>query len=112
MTRIRNLPGEFESEAAFRKAAIKRLTDNGYEVRQTSTNKKMYRQFRGLGDTFIRNPDWEDGVWKQVEFKLGSHWKWSCDEQEIAYREGSLLVFWWICDVENFMVNDKKKVMA
>lgn len=93
-----------------RQAAKKIATEQGYEVFDISTNRKLPSQWAQIkADWLIRNPRWDKGQYALVEWKLGEGtWRWSSEEQEQKYYEGAILVFWYLEDLESWIAADKR----
>lgn len=109
MTRVKNIPHEFESEADFRAVIKKELEESGFQVKALSVKKKLPKQLANLADFEVRHPDWERGRIARIEAKLGHDWHWSSSEQEQLYYSGEILVFWWMEDVRNWIANNLRR---
>jgi hypothetical protein len=92
----------FTTEAELRKAIQKTLEQSGYLVKAISSNKRLYKQMKGLGDLEIRKKDWERGKWYKIEVKLGDA-GFSDTEQEQSYYDGEIEVFRYLRDAEDFV---------
>jgi hypothetical protein len=87
---------EFRGEHDFQAWCVERLRHLGFVVRVTSSNVRGHRQHRGMSDVLVRNPNWEQGVWKALEFKSpDGKGRLSPEQHESVLRKEVILVSHW-----------------
>lgn len=98
------LINEPQSEAELRGKIKDYLVQKGFQCKSLSTSKRLHRQLTNLADFEVRHPSWEPGRFVRVEVKFGAgRWHWSSPEQELDYREGRILVWWWFSDCQDWV---------